>query len=634
MDKEEKLKMHTKSLADEKFSILSKYFPNAITEAKDEEGKLVRAIDADILKQEINTHVVEGREERYQFTWPDKREAMLLANTEVNSTLRPCREESVDFDNTENLYIEGDNLEVLKLLRETYLNRVKIIYIDPPYNTGNDFVYEDDFQEAVKPFLERDGQYDEQWNRLVTNFDSNGRFHTDWLNMMYPRLKIARDLLADDGVLYISIDDSEVENLKKICDEIFGVDNFIGTICRITKKTSDAGKYFAPSKDYVVTYSKKISELSSFREELGAGQIKQYGKSDAKGKYKTVGFYQASLTLERSRHARYFITCPDGTKCIPPEGKRWRCIEPTYLQLLKDNEIEFIQTQTSPLLDEFGNQSKWNVYTKMYLIDRQIIGKTPRDYIDDIPNVLGSKELIELGIPFNFPKPTKLTAHLISILQSAENAVVLDFFSGSSSSAHAVMDLNARDQGKRKFIMVQIPESIDEHQEAFKQGYRNICEIGKERIRRAGVKIKGDNPLTTQNLDIGFRVLKLDSSNMKKVFYTPEEHEQLGFPIDGFADNIKEGRTDEDLLFQVMLELGIPLSASIKKVDKIFYVDHESNFLIACFDRVDTDLLTEIARQKPQYAVFRDHSFASDSDMVNFEQIFATYSPSTVRRIL
>ncbi len=501
----EKLKMHSLDKLNDNILKIGKLFPNCVTERKNEKGEVEHAIDFDMLRQELSKVIVEGNEERYQFTWPDKKQAMRLANLPINKTLRPCREESVDFDNTQNLYIEGDNLEVLKLLQETYLGKIKMIYIDPPYNTGNDFVYEDDFTQSAEAYSANSGQQDEEGNRLVHNTESNGRFHTDWLNMMYPRLKLAKDLLSDDGVIFISIDDNEVENLKKICDEIFGEENNIGVIAKKTKLTSNNGTFFAPSHEYALVYSKQVTLVQGFNDPLAQedpNYLKLFKYEDSYSKYNIVGLYQPSLTLERSRNARYYIECPDGSMCIPPVGKRWRVVEQSYFDMKERNIIVFKETNTSPLIDENGHKSKWNIYTKIYLKDRLNSGMRPVTFLDKFPNSEASKELIQLDIPFDFSKPRKYIQYLMT-LNDSKKSIILDFFSGSATTAHAVMQLNAEDGGKRKFIMVQLPEECDEKSEAYKAGYKNICEIGKERIRRAGAKIKADNPLTTRTWILG-----------------------------------------------------------------------------------------------------------------------------------
>jgi adenine-specific DNA-methyltransferase len=632
MDKPEKLAMQTPNLADGNFAALSRLFPNAVTETIDENGAIVRAIDADVLAQEINTRVIAGREERYQFTWPDKKKSVLLANASIAAALRPCREESVDFDTTENLYIEGDNLDVLKCLRETYLNKVKMIYIDPPYNTGNDFVYEDDFAGDADEFLSRDGQFDEQGNRLVKNLDSNGRFHTDWLNMMYPRLRVARDLLAEDGVIFISIDDGEQAQLRKICDEIFGSQNFVAQVIWQKRTSPDARKKISAGHEYVIIYAKNGDYLDS------ALNLLSLTKSDAEN-FKNPDhdphgpWVSSDFTAQGYRpNQMYKIVTPGGAEYTPAEGRCWKNVESIFLQQVAQGRMWF------------GIDGKGVPRRKTYLSERP--GKNvwtwwPNNEVGHTQEATQElKALFEHAAPlFDFPKPVRLLRRIVEIATNAkEDDLILDFFSGSATTAHAVMQLNAEDGGTRKFIMVQLPELTDEKSEAYKAGYKNICEIGKERIRRAGKKIKDEAGLQAQDLDIGFRVLKLDSSNMKDVYYTPEQYEKLGFDLEGFKDNIKPDRTDEDLLFQVMLELDIPLSAKITQGpetsngSRTFSVN--DNNLIACFGQVDTALLTEIAKKHPYYAVFRDSSFISDSALVNFEQVFNTYSPNTTRRVL
>lgn len=632
-------------------------FPNCVTERINSEGKLEHAIDFDMLKQELSDHVVDGLQERYQFTWPDKRKAILAANAPINKTLRPCREESVDFDNTENLYIEGDNLEVLKLLQETYLGKVKMIYIDPPYNTGNDFVYRDDFKQNAGEYVENSGQLDDEGNRMVTNTESNGRFHTDWLNMMYPRLKLAKDLLSDDGIIFISIGQTELDNLDKILSDIFGEANKISSVVRVMKSGGAKGRFFSPNVEFILIYAKNIDRISEFREAVSEEIIKKLYTSveqsgERKGeKYRPFGLYQSSLDSRPNQ--RYYIQAPDGELIIPPgdslpnekvEGamvlpastndKVWRWSKERFLKEKEAGNIEF-KRSNGVLLNSDGNPASWNVYTKIWLSDRQDEGSTPVDLISKWENRHSAKELKELEIPFEFAKPTGLIHYLMTLPNISSGDTVLDFFSGSATTAHAVMQLNAEDGGKRKFIMVQLPEDCAEDSEAYKAGYKNICEIGKERIRRASKKIKEENPLTTQDLDIGFRVLKCDSSNMEDVYYTPREHMDKQQSL--FVDNIKEGRDDEDLLFQVMLELDTPLSSKIIKTEiagKVVY-NVAQGHLMACFDKDVTDeVITAIAKEMPSYFVMRDSSLANDSVAINFEQIFNTYSPQTVRRVL
>lgn len=618
-------------------------FPNCVTERINNEGKLEHAIDFDMLKQELSDHVVDGLQERYQFTWPDKRKAILAANAPINKTLRPCREESVDFDNTENLYIEGDNLEVLKLLQETYLGKVKMIYIDPPYNTGNDFVYEDDFKQSADEYIDNSGQLDEEGNRIVANTESNGRFHTDWLNMIYPRLKIAKDILDNDGIIFISINDKEQENLKKICDEIFGNINFIACIPRKTGAGNAAARGNAILRkpfDYILLYKK--SDSCILRRKL-VGQY-EYKYSDDYGAYR-LGQYQATGS-DATRDARPSLYYPiyvdkngklstvhkeDAVKTILPkkikgEDGRWMWKPDKFNQ---DNN-KYIYYDGERLYrkiyyDESKEQNKYQV--EQAWLDGSIY-----------QNAAGTKELGAImnseNAVFSNPKPVDLIKWCVN-LHFKNDVTVLDFFSGSATTAHAVMQLNAEDGGKRKFIMVQLPEVCAENSEAYKAGYKNICEIGKERIRRAGKKIKEENPLTTQDLDIGFRVLKCDSSNMEDVYFTPKEYMDKQQSL--FIDNIKKDRSDEDLLFDAMLKLDTPLSSKIEKITiagKTVY-NVAQGHLMACFDKNVTDeVITAVAKEMPSYFVMRDSSQADDSVAINFEQIFNTYSPQTVRRVL
>lgn len=551
----DKLRMQTANKADENFKKLAAMFPNAVTETINENGEVVRAIDKDVLMQEISCKVVDGNEERYQFTWPDKKKSVLLANAPINKTLRPCREESVDFDTTENLYIEGDNLEVLKLLQETYLGKIKMIYIDPPYNTGNDFVYEDDFAQSTDEYLANSGQFDEEGNRMVQNTESNGRFHTDWLNMMYPRLKLAKDLLSEDGVIFISLDDGEIDNLKKISDEVLGSQNYVGTVIweRAFAPKNDA-KYFSTSHDFVLVYAKNIEdfEIGKLPRTQEANARYKNPDNDPRGPWAadnmTVKTYSAAYD--------YPITTPNGTVVNPTNGRCWFTSKERMQKLIEDGRVYFGA--------DGGNTPR----LKRYLADVQQ-GMTPTTIwkCDDVGhNQEGRQELKKLFDDkgyFDSPKPQRLMHRILKVANLLDNSIVLDFFSGSASTAHAVMQLNAEDGGHRKFIMVQLPEKCDEKSEAYKAGYKNICEIGKERIRRAGAKIKEEAGLAAQNLDTGFRVLKCDTSNMKDVYYNPAEYEVNMFSR--LEDNIKEDRTPEDLLFQVMLDLGVLLSSKIGK---------------------------------------------------------------------
>jgi adenine-specific DNA-methyltransferase len=639
----DKLPLHTPDLTNKNYSALASLFPNAISETIDENGKVVRSIDADVLAQEINTHIVSGKEERYQVTWTEKKKAILLANSPIAATLRPCREESVNFDNTENLYIEGDNLDVLKLLRETYLNKVKMIYIDPPYNTGNDFIYEDDFAEDSSGFLIRDYQYDENGNRMVRNFDSNGRFHTDWLNMIYPRLRVARDLLADDGVIFISIDDNEVAQLRKLCDEIFGEENFVD--CLVWKKRYGGGakeKYLVTLHEYIIFYAKNLNSIDEIFVPLSEDSVNRYyskrdSKFEIRGGYRTHPL-EAGKAMDKRENLIYPIPAPDGSKILPK--KQWLWSKERVVEAIRNEEIEF----------SLGKDGDWVVSSKQYLKDENgeiRLGKI-FSIIEDVYTQHGTNEMVSLlgdAKIFNYPKPTEFVKKLLNI-GTINDSIILDFFSGSSTTARAVMQLNAEDGGKRKFIMVQLPEDCAEDSEAAKAGYKNICEIGKERIRRAGKKIVNESPLDRAELDIGFRVLKLDSSIMKDVYYTPQEtvseNGALEVDLDGFIDNIKPDRTAEDLLFQVMLDLGISLSAKIEvKVfdgQMVYFVNLSStdghSHLLACFERITDEIVTKIAKHKPSYAVFRDSSFYNDATLVNFEQIFRTYSPTTIRKVL
>lgn len=611
----DKLKMHTPNKADENFKKLAALFPNAVTETIDENGEVVRAIDKDVLMQEISCTVVEGSEERYQFTWPDKKKSVLLANAPINKTLRPCREESVNFDTTENLYIEGDNLEVLKLLQETYLGKIKMIYIDPPYNTGNDFVYEDDFAQSAEEYMANSGQYDDEGNRLVKNVDTNGRFHTDWLNMIYPRLKVAKDLLSDDGAIFISINDQEVSNMKKICDEIFGCDNFIASlIWQQRKGGGNDSHYIAVDHEYILIYSKNICNLSN---RWYVSQTEEYLK-----RYKEVEpdgrrFYWDTLVRNGLQSPIVItLTAPDGTKITINSQKS----EETVLKGLRDGTVRFTKTTNG-----------WSLHHKVYMKEGQVLRSILTEYGN---NRSSGQELTNLfgKTVFDYSKPSTLLK-LLCQLNTNNIDIVLDFFSGSATTAHAVMKLNAEDGGNRKFIMVQLPEETDEKSEAYKVGYKNICEIGGERIRRAAKKIAEENP--NARFDGGFRVLKCDSSNMKDVYYSPADFE-LNL-LDMMEDNIKEDRTPEDLLFQVMLDLGVTLSSKIEETTiagkKVF--DVADGFLIACFDKdVNDETIKAIAQKQPYYFVMRDSSLANDSVATNFEQIFATYSPDTVRKVL
>lgn len=640
----DKLKMQTANKADENFKKLAEMFPNAVTETIDENGEVVRAIDKDVLMQEINTKVVDGKEERYQFTWPDKKKSVLLANAPISKTLRPCREESVDFDTTENLYIEGDNLEVLKILQETYLGKIKMIYIDPPYNTGSDLVYNDDFSKPTSEYIASSGYLDEDGNRLVENLESNGRYHTDWLNMIYSRLRLAKDLLATNGVIFVSLDDNESANLKKICDEVFGAVNFIGQITVVGNPRGRDYGGVARMHDYLFVYKKSPEAVINLIED-SENNFKMF---DSLGGFELRELRNRNIKFNKENRPNLYYPFYINPTTEDEHGLHEISLEP------KDGWIELypLESQGVNTVWRWGKQKSQenlnvNIKAKPMRNGSYMIVEKYREgrmmarsvwWDKDTNTEKGTllvKELME-GKVFDYPKPVEMLMRTIEMgTDSDEGAYVLDFFSGSGTTAHAVMQLNAKDGGNRKFIMVQLPERTDEKSEAYKAGYKTICEIGKERIRRAGKKIKEGSPLTTQDLDIGFRVLKCDTSNMKEIFYRPDEVEQTLF--DNYASNIKEDRTPEDLLFQVMLDLGILLSSKIEETTiggcKVFNV--ADGFLYACFDNnISDEVVTAIAKEQPYYAVFRDSGMANDSVLTNFDQIFASISPSTVRKVL
>ena len=649
----DKLKMQTANKADDNFKKLAELFPNAVTETINENGEVVRAIDKDVLMQEVSCTVVDGNEERYQFTWPDKKKSMLLANAPINKTLRPCREESVDFDTTENLYIEGDNLEVLKLLQETYLGKIKMIYIDPPYNTGNDFVYNDDFSMSEEEFAKANKTYDEDGNRLVKNLDSNGRFHTDWLNMLYPRLKLAKDLLSEDGIILINMDENELVNLYKICYEVFGEQNDLGTIVWDKRNPKGDAQGVSAQHEYILLFAKnkiaflehnkvvrpkknaaaiikkaqslfsKMSltyTLEDINKDFSAwmrvqndfsGGEKAYNKIDEKGNvYRPV-----SMAWPNKKKAPddYFVPLvhPVTGKPCPVPDRGWRNPSATMKKMLDNGQILFGKDETTI------PNSKYLLKDNMY---------------ENIPSLIyyGGSDvayLEEIGIPFETPKAVDVCKeHIVSF--TSEDDIVLDFFSGSATTAHAVMGANAQDGGHRRFILVQLPENCGIDTALYKAGYKTICDAGKDRIRKSGSRIE-------ETIDKGFRVLKCDTSNMKDVYYSPSDFDKN--LLDLMADNIKEDRTPEDLLFQVMLDLGVELSSKIEATTiagkKVF--DVADGFLIACFDKdVNDETIKAIAQKQPYYFVMRDSSLENDSVATNFEQIFATYSPDTVRKVL
>ena len=627
----DKLRMQSSNGVEDNITKIAQLFPDCVTETVDERsGQPKHLIDFEKLKQNLSDSVMSERAERYQFTWPDKSKAILLANSPINATLRPCREDSVDFDNTQNLYIEGDNLDVLKCLKETYLHKVKMIYIDPPYNTGNDFVYEDDFAQSSEEYLANSGQFDEQGNRMFTNAESNGRFHTDWLNMIYPRLKVARDLLTDDGVIFISIGDEELQNLRKIADEVFGEANFRNqiTIRRGAKSVQaqfDTWDRLGQGVEYLLLYTRNSlyrfpKQMKNLEEARGGSWNNHWRGTDRPTmRYEIFGICpsegQWRWSKERSDKAitNYKRLQDELNKEEPSQEEidYWYSKQPEGTDLLrlskKGKPEHYIKATTQTLLN-----NSW---------EDLLIGS--------------SSEILKLFETKVFDT-AKLTAPIKRMLNfTNKNALILDFFSGSATTAHAVMQLNSEDGGNRKFIMVQLPEKTDEKSEAFKAGYKNICEIGKERIRRAGKKIKEESPSTTQDLDTGFRVLKLDSTNMQDIYYSPKDISQAD--LFSQVDNVKPDRTGEDLLFQVMLELGATLDSKIETTTvagKTIYNVAEG-YLVACFDPdVTDDVVKSIAQMQPAYAVLRDTSMKDDSTATNFEQIFKTYSPDTVTKIL
>ena len=619
----EKLEMMSSNIIQENIDYIAEKFPNTLKEVM-ENGKLVKRIDFDNLKQELSAVVIDDKQERYQMTWPDKKKSILLANSRINATLRPVKEKSVDFDNTQNLYIEGDNLDVLKLLRETYLGKVKMIYIDPPYNTGNDFVYDDDFSQTSEEYLENSGQFDKQGNRLFQNTDSNGRFHTDWLNMMYPRLKIAKDLLPDDGGILISIDDNEYENLKKIMDEIYGAENYICTfVWQKAFAPKNDNKWISTSHEYILLFSKNKQLYK--RNLLPRQNTNGYSNpdNDPRGLW-TSG---TALAISFSNTGVFEVIAPNGKVHTPPNGRCWRYSKDTFAKLIDENKIWF------------GKDGNGVPRIKRFLAEMPdgIVPQTLLKYEEVGSGQDGTKSLKDLfdnTLIFDFPKPLDLIKRLLTICSDSDS-IVMDFFSGSATTAHAIFDRNQEDSGKRKFILVQLPEDCLDGSTQKKDGYNTIAEIGQERIRRAGKIIKEEAGVLGQNLDIGFRVLKLDSSNMNDVYYNPNQLNQN--MLDQLVGNVKEDRTPLDLLFQVMLELGIELSAKIEEKEllgKKYFVVNE-NDIVACFDDgINDELIKELAKIHSIYAVFKDSAFASDSANINCEQIFKSISPSTTIKVV
>ncbi|MHA5057549.1 site-specific DNA-methyltransferase [Acinetobacter schindleri] len=625
MSNQDQLKMHSPNLVDANIEKIAALFPNCITETKDENGELKKAIDFDLLKQELSQVLVEGEQERYRLDWVGKKESILTANAPIAKTLRPCREESVNFDTTENLFIEGDNLEALKLLQENYLGKVKMIYIDPPYNTGNDFVYEDDFAETTDAFFEKSQQIDNDGNKLVSNTESNGRFHSDWLSMIYSRLKLAYHLLSDDGTIFISIDDNEHANLKRICDEVFGYKNFIGNIVWQKKygPANDA-QGISDTHEHIIIFSKNSKVWKPILLKRDEKQLSAYKNPDNDPR----GVWRASDLSVRTFSAScfYSITGPDGQVHWPPESTSWRVSEAKFKELLADNRITFGVSGTGrPMQKKFLTEVKDGItpqtwWSREFAADTKIARYEMKDLIPE--NV------------FDTPKPTQLIKRCIEI--STKDGIVLDFFSGSATTAHAVIKSNAEDGGTRKFIMVQIPVINGENTHAFKSGYKNICEIGKERIRRAGKKILEEHAdkQGIENLDIGFRVLKIDSTNMKDVYYTPDALKQADM-LD-LASNIKEDRTSEDLLFQVMLDWGLELSLPIERKTiagkEVFYV--AGNSLVACFDDLTFDVVDEVAKDHPLRFVSAEKAIHLDHDKTNIKERFKQLSPDTEVKFL
>ena len=653
----DKLNRRTTNIVDENIKKIGELFPNCLTETLDENGRPQKAIDFDQLRQELSQNIVEGPEERYQFTWPDKRNAIRLANAPTTDTLRPCREESVDFDNTNNLYIEGDNLQVLKLLRENYLGKVKMIYIDPPYNTGRNLIYKNDFSINTDDYFINSGQTDEIGNLLYVNTESNGRFHTDWINMIYPRLKVAKDLLSSDGIIVLTIDDCEIETVTMIMNEVFGEDNHLATV---VVKNNPSGrstvKGFSINHEYALFYSRSDAAVLGHMRHSNE-QIARYKEKDNKGFFEWENFRKNGTDSDRKdRPKQYYpiiVNSSDGKLRIPnmlwDDKRKEYKLEEDILQneiVLMPNTPDGVEKvwkygidRTKSIINEIlvkKQNNRYELYRKKYLNDEGSLPRTWWDKPEYSARDNGTRTLTNIFGPvklFDFPKAPEAVKDSLIASNLKSDEIVLDFFSGSATTAHAVMQLNAEDNGSRKFIMVQLPEKIEEGSEAYKAGFKTICDIGKERIRRVGKKIKEDSPLTTQNLDTGFRVLKLDSSNMRDVFYTPEDFTQQ----DLFEDNIKGDRTDEDLLFQVMIELGIELSAEIEKTSiagkTVWSVN--SGYLMACFDEgVNESTIKEVARQKPFYFVMRDSSMATDNVADNFEQIWSEYSNDTVRKII
>jgi len=619
-----KVDLLSHDIAEARRQELLRIFPEAHTESG--------GINFDTLRRSLGD-VVQTGPEGFGMSWAGKAESAKTIQRQSIATLLPVKKESVNWDTTQNVIIEGDNLEVLKVLQKAYLGKVKMIYIDPPYNTGNDFIYPDNYTESLKTYLQYTGQVDAEGRKFSTNTEASGRFHSKWMNMMYPRLSLARDMLTEDGVVFMSIGEEELANSVLMLDEIFSSTNRVSTLTRVTKTTSDSGIHFAPSTDFVLVYAKNIESLSEFSVPLTEAQVTDYRKEDKKGRYKLVGFYQASLTLERSRNARYWIEAPDSSKCIPPEGKRWRTVAATYEEFLKNNEIEFVEVPSSPLLDENGNRSKWNVYTKQYLSRRAAEGRTPRTFIDDCHNHLGAKDVADLKIPFTFPKPTKLIQTLMEMVGLERNAIVMDFFAGSGTTGHAVFLANAQDNGHRRFVLIQLPEQIqfDENEEAPK--YKSIFDITCERIRRAAKSILESTHSTLlsrsiDDLDFGFRALKLAESNFivwdaSKIVGNEKKLEQELFAQ---VEHVLPGRTSQDILFELMLKSRYELTTPVESVNigKCEVWKVAGGEMVTVIDSgLTVEVIRTIASWKPVSVVILDRCFSTDDSLkANARKIF------------
>lgn len=633
----DKMRMESVDMTAQNIEKIGALFPNCITETVDENGKAKKAINFELLKQMLSGDVIEGSE-AYEFTWVGKKAAIVEANKPIRKTLRPCKEESVNWDTTENLYIEGDNLEVLKLLQESYLDSIKVIYIDPPYNTGNDFIYRDDFKQSSDEYEDDLGVYDEDGNRMFKNTDTNGRFHSDWCSMMYSRLMLAKNVLSPDGIIFISIGQAELDNTIKMCDEVFGTANRAGICSRQMKTGNNQGKYFTQNIDYIVVYVKNDALATALKDDMSQDLIdKVYNKVQENGsrkgeRYRTMGLFQASL---KHGGSRYPIECPDGTKVITPDDLPWRWNQETFLKGKDNDEVVFIKTNSSPLLNyETGEKAEWNIYTKIWLNERMDAGQLPSDLIMKFENRHAAKELVALDIPFDFPKPTALIQYLLHLIPE-NDYTVLDFFSGSATTAHAVMQLNSEDNGKRKFIMVQLPEKCDDDSMAKKAGYNTICEIGRNRIRKASTNICENNPLITQNLDTGFRVFKLDETNMTDVYYAAGDYTQD--LLSELESNVKADRTDLDLLFGCLLEWGLPLSLpyTSEQIEGCTVHTYNDGDLIACFDEdIPDSVIKTIAKKQPLRAVFRDSSFANSPSKINVGEVFKLLAPDTRVKVI